>query len=140
MDNLIFKKIWQDEDLLELNIIGMCDYVKAHQDCYISKKDLEELANKIKKINDTCEKIYLEFGKKDGDYTPAFSLLIMPKNKNGHIKIEVDMEINDIETRTHRCMFFVNTELGMLEKFSEKMKRIKDFEIGKMICLNEINN
>ncbi len=140
MDNLIFKKIWQDEDLLELNIIGVCDYVKAHQDCYISKKDLEELANKIKKINDTCEKIYLEFGKKDGDYTPAFSLLIMPKNKNGHIKIEVDMEINDIETRTHRCMFFVNTELGMLEKFSEKMKRIKDFEIGKMICLNEINN
>ena len=140
MDNLIFKKIWQDEDLLELNIIGMCDYVKAHQDCYISKKDLEELANKIKKINDTCEKIYLEFGKKDGDYTPAFSLLIMPKNKNGHIKIEVDMEINDIETRTHRCMFFVNTELGVLEKFSEKMKRIKDFEIGKMICLNEINN
>lgn len=140
MDNLIFKKIWQDEDLLELNIIGMCDYVKAHQDCYISKKDLEELANKIKKINDTCEKIYLEFGKKDGDYTPAFSLLIMPKNKNGHIKIEVDMEINDIETRTHRCMFFVNTELGMLEKFSEKMKRIKDLEIGKMICLNEINN
>lgn len=140
MDNLIFKKIWQDEDLLELNIIGMCDYVKAHQDCYISKKDLEELANKIKKINDTCEKIYLEFGKKDVDYTPAFSLLIMPKNKNGHIKIEVDMEINDIETRTHRCMFFVNTELGMLEKFSEKMKRIKDFEIGKMICLNEINN
>ena len=140
MDNLIFKKIWQDGDLLELNIIGMCDYVKAHQDCNISKKDLEELANKIKKINDTCEKIYLEFGKKDGDYTPAFSLLIMPKNKNGHIKIEVDMEINDIETRTHRCMFFVNTELGMLEKFSEKMKRIKDFEIGKMICLNEINN
>lgn len=64
----------------------------------------------------------------------------MPKNKNGYIKIEVDMEINDIETRTHRCMLFVNTELGMLEKFREKMKRIKDFEIGKMICLNEINN
>lgn len=38
MDNLIFKKIWQDEGLLELNIIGMCDYVKARQDCYISKK------------------------------------------------------------------------------------------------------
>lgn len=140
MDNLILKKIWQDEDLLELNIIGMCDYVKAHQDCYISKKDLEKLANEIKKINDTSEKIYLEFGKKDGDYTPAFSLLIMPKNKNGHIKIEVDMEINDIETRTHRCMFFVNTELGMLERFGEKLKRIKDFEIGRMICLNESND
>ena len=137
MDNLIFKKIWQDDNLLELNIIGMCDYVKVQQDCYISKKDLEELANKIKKINDTSEKIYLEFGKKDGDYTPAFSLLIMPKNKNGHIKIEVDMEINDIETRTHRCMFFVNTELGLLEKFGEKMKKIKDFEVGKNIFLND---
>ena len=137
MDNLIFKKIWQDEDLLELNIIAMCDYVKIHQDCYISKKSLDDLANNIKKINDTSEKIYLEFGKKDGDYTPAFSLLIMPKNKNGHIKIEVDMEINDIETRTHRCMFFVNTELGMLERFGENMKKIKDFEVGESIFLNE---
>ena len=100
MDNLIFKKIWQDEDLLELNIIGMCDSVKAHQDCYISKKDLEELANKIAEIyikhsefNETSTNIlpapFEEFSIKEiQDLSKRIT--IMPSN-HGH---STDMLIN----------------------------------------------
>lgn len=35
----------------------------------------------------------MELGKKEGNYTPAFSMCMMPADMSGHVKIEVDIEI-----------------------------------------------
>lgn len=125
MDNIIFKKIWQDENLIELKISANSELISAHQNCYIQDKELKKIADKIhffaENYRETC---YLEFGKKEGNYTPAFSMRILPADLSGHVKIEVDMEIVDNETRSHRCCFYVKSELGLIEKLGISLKNL----------------
>lgn len=125
MDNIIFKKIWQDDNLIELKISANSDFVSAFQSCYIQDKKLEEIAEKIYNFagnyNESC---YVEFGKKDGNYTPAFSMFILPADMSGHVKIEVDIEIADNDTRSHRCCFYVNSELGLVEQLGMNLRQL----------------
>lgn len=135
MDNIIFKKIWQDGNLLELKIFANSEFATAYQNCYIEDKALREISDKIfgyiENYKITC---YLEFGKKEGDYTPAFSMSILPSDTFGHVKIEVDIEIADNDTRSHRCSFFINSELGLIEQLGKSLKKLvsdpKDTEIS----------
>ena len=43
---------------------------------------------------------------------------------HGHVKIEVDVEIADNETRSHRCCFFVNSELGLVEQLGKSLEKL----------------
>lgn len=136
MDNIIFKKLWQDGNLLELKISANSEFATAYQNCYIEDKALREISEKvigyIKNYNTTC---YLEFGKKEGDYTPAFSMSILPSDTSGHVKIEVDIEIADNDTRSHRCSFFVNSELGLIEQLGKSLKKLVSDPEGTEISL-----
>lgn len=125
MDNIIFKKIWQDENLIELKISAKSEFVSAYQSCYIQDKKLEEIAEEICNFVENCNvDCYLEFGKKEGNYTPAFSMHILPADKLGHVKIEVDIEIADNDTRSHRCCFYIKSELGLIEKLGMALKKL----------------
>ena len=125
MDNIIFEKVWQDESLIELKISASSEFVSAYQSCYIQDKKLEETAEKIYnfvgKYEESC---YLEFGKKEGNYTPAFSMCMKPADMSGHVKIEVDIEIADNDTRSHRCCFYVKSELGLIEQLGKNLKKL----------------
>ncbi len=104
MDNIVFEKVWQDDNLIELKISANSEFVSAYQNCYIEDKKLEKLSERICNfVEDYNENCYLEFGKKEGNYTPAFSMNILPADMLGHVKIEVDIEIEDNDTRAHRC-------------------------------------
>ena len=138
MDYLSLKKIWQDNELLELKISAGSEFVSAYQSCYIQDKALECIAERIAGYSrDDTEPCYLEFGKKEGACTPAFSMCILPADVSGHIKIEVDMEIDDNDTRAHRCCFYVNSELGLVEKLGSSLKRLIFGEIGERVSLTE---
>ena len=125
MDNIILKKIWQDEDLIELKISANSEFASAYQSCYIQQIKLEEIVEKIRNYVDHYnEACYLEFGQKDGNYTPAFSMYLLPANMSGHINIEVDIEIADNNMRNHRCVFYVKSELGLVEKLGMDLKKL----------------
>lgn len=125
MDNIIFEKIWHDDSLIELKISANSEFATAYQSCYIQDKKLEEIAQAIcvfiENYKDAC---YLEFGKKDGNYTPAFSMCMLPADISGHVKIEVDIEIADNNTRSHRCCFYVKSELGLIEQLGKALKKL----------------
>lgn len=124
-DNLIFEKIYQDDTLIELKISATSEYVSAYQNCYIQDTDLKDIAEKICNYVDNYRAVcYLEFGHKEGSYTPAFSMKLLPADVHGHVKIEVDVEIDDNDTRSHRCCFYVNSELGLVEQMGKTLKRI----------------
>ena len=137
MDNIRIEKKWQEDSLIELKILANSEFVTAYQDCYIQDCSLDEISKKIGRYilengNVSC---YLEFGYKEGNYTPAFSMKLLPKDSSGHVKIEVDMEINDNDLRAHRCCFYVNSELGLVEAFGCSLKRIITGEIGEEAVL-----
>lgn len=137
MDNIIMKKLWHEENCVELKIYAECEFVKAYQNCYIQDDMLVELAEKLldytKEYNKSC---YLEFGKKEGNYTPTFSMCLLPADMSGHVKIEVDIEIEDNSMRAHRCSFYVNSELGLVEQFGKGLKALAAKPIGEKVSLS----
>ena len=96
MDTIVFEKVWQDKELLELKISARSEFVTAYQKCYIQDTALEEIAEKIcDYMKDYKQSCYLEFGHKSGNYSPEFSMCLMAADNAGHVKIEVDIEIAD---------------------------------------------
>lgn len=136
MDNIIIEKIWQDSNVIELQLTAKSEYVQANQSCYVEDDAVIKIADKIdtymKNYDVEC---YLEFGNKTGNFTPAFSLLILPSETSGHIKVEVDIEIADNDKRAHRCCFYVNCELGQIERFGKSLRSIVTEEEGTVISL-----
>ncbi|MBN1045279.1 MULTISPECIES: hypothetical protein [unclassified Clostridium] len=136
MNNIIFEKVWQDSELIELKITAKSEFVTAYQNCYVQNDNLEEISEKICRYSQLYnEDCYVEFGKKRGDYTPAFSMKIMKPNTSGHLKIEVDVEIDDINNRSHRCCYYVESELGAIDKLGVKIKKLIADDVGCKVLL-----
>ena len=138
MDNILIEKIWHDKELMEIRIIAKTEFVNIYQECYIAESDFEKNIESIfQYIEEPKRECYTEYGNKKGNYTPAFSMLFLPIDVHGHIKIEMDIEIADNNTRTHRCLFYVNSEIGLLEQFAYRMKILIKAEDGYEIKLTE---
>lgn len=58
------------------------------------------------------------------------------KDKLGHINIEVDVEIDDNDSRKHRSCFFVRSELGCIERFGKELGKIDKKLLDDKISLN----
>jgi hypothetical protein len=135
MDNIKIEKNWEDSNVLELKVSAKTEYLSIYQLCYIQTTDLELIGKNIKgysfNFNNTC---YVEFGKLTGDFTPAFSLNFLPADTSGKVKIEVDMEIDDNDERKHRCCFYVESEIGLIEQFGNGL-----IQLASQAAIEEIN-
>ncbi|AJO73126.1 MULTISPECIES: hypothetical protein [Lactiplantibacillus] len=122
MSNLKILKNWGDNNLLELSVSAESEFVTIRQMCYVQDTDLKKIGEKIIAYSfDFTEETYVEFGKKKGDFTPAFSLRFLPTDNSGHVEIEIDMEIDDNPDRKHRCKFYIYSELGLIEQFGRSL-------------------
>ncbi|MBC1425452.1 hypothetical protein [Listeria seeligeri] len=122
MSNLMIAKNWEDNDLVEINVSAEAEFVKIHQLCYVQDIDLKQIGEKIVAYSfDSKEECYVEFGKKAGDFTPAFSLDFLKADNSGRVEIELDMEIDDNPDRKHRCKFYIYSELGLIEQFGRNI-------------------
>ena len=130
MDNLTFTKIWKaEEPYCELRVKGQSKYIKVYQDCYMTYKELNKTSKAIQEYCKTYNReLFFIFGELKGNYPPAFSMRILPAHKTGRLKIELDMEIDDNNERLHRCCFYIETELGLLEQFAKNILRIEHEE------------
>ena len=138
MDNIIISKLWQDDDLIELDVIAKSKYVTINQSCYVSIEDIIRNSELIEKyVKNSYNEMYIEFGNKKGNYTPAFSLKLFPMDSRGHLIIEADLEIDDNNTRCHRCIFFIEAELGSIEHFAKELSKIEHLSNDECICIYE---
>ena len=125
-NNIVLKKIWKEDDLIELEIIVENDNACLRQKCYIQSDSLVDIGNRIEKYSikgDT--NLYVVFGNKGKEFTPGFSLLLYNADKHGHLRIEVDIEVDD-GSRDHRCQIFIYSELGIIQQFGIKLKHLLD--------------
>jgi len=138
LDNIIIEKVWEDINGLEIKIKGISEFIEVYQYCYLMPKQIEKLSNEIKKfIMEPSVSILMKFGSLTGITTPAFMLEILPVNTRGHLKIELNLEIDDNDIRSHRASFYVNTELGLLETFGKRLNKIINGPVGTSIMLIE---
>lgn len=136
MDNIIIKKIWEDEGLIELRITAISEYVTAYQDCYIDVEKLSDISTEIcsysYNYNENCK---VQFGEESEEYTPSFSMTILKADMNGRVKIEVNIYVDDSENN-HMCCYYIKSELGCLQRFGEELKKLASVSIDDSIQLN----
>lgn len=136
MDNLSIEKVWHDEELIEIKVSAHSEFIDVYQNCYISESDLKMNIDTMLQYTKNCdEKYYIEFGEKEGNYSPAFSMCIFPIDEHGHMKIEMDMEIADNNSRCHRCMFYIDSEIGLLDQYVDKLKKLVEENEGYSVHL-----
>ena len=133
MNNLIMEKVWEDGKLIELKIEGVSEYATAYQNCYVQDARIKEAGNMINEfITSSKESCYIEFGSKEGNYTPAFSMKLIRPEISGKLKIEVDIEIADNDSRCHRCVFYIDSELGAMERFAKGLYSLSSGAVDKV--------
>lgn len=138
MDNIIIEKKWSDEGIIEIKINAETEYINVWQECYVSEScwenNTERIIAYLKNPQGEC---YVVYGNMSGNYTPAFSMFFSSIDVRGHIRIEMDIEINDNNVRAHRCSFYIITEMGLLENFAQKMLKLLKADVGFRIMLDE---
>ena len=137
MDNILVKKIYEDNEIIEIEVVANNDYVVIRQSSYVSEEMLDDISKKIinysKSLANNC---YIEIGNKDGKCAPAFSIEFMKPDVRGHILIEMDMEICDNDDRRHRCKFYVKSELGLVGSFAVNLMSLIKCRIDDAISMN----
>lgn len=135
MENIIFEKYMHDFDLIGLNVFVESTYVNIKQYCYVDRFQLEEASDKLMEFINNPRKCYIEFGNKTGDCTPAFSMEIEQSDSLGHVRIELDLEVDDNTERKHRCQLYIYSNMGEIEQFGEKIKDLVTSDIYTKISL-----
>ena len=140
MDNIIIEKIWNDSDisntgLFEVKLTCITEYIIINENVYMNDSLVKEFANIIEEYIANNKETRLGIPIKEG-HTPGFEMKILPFDKHGHILIEIIMEIDDNDKKLHSAIFYIKTEIGLLEKFRLKLNKLLNLEIGEKISLN----
>lgn len=137
-DNVVFSKIWQDDDVIELEVVCSSSVAIITSRIYVSGTLIDELIFQIKQFLDGNNEEGLWANEDRGnDSTACLSLRFLKKDKLGHIVIEVFAELDDGGDYTeHNCCFYVSTEYGLLMSFCEGLVQLNKKPIGYEIQLN----
>lgn len=138
MNNIIFKKIWEDELCFLLRVDTISDYASISSNIYASETTIKKIQQKI--LNFVCNNkersCKVNLGALGEDYTPAIELLLT-KDRCGHVLIDTIFQLDDGAVPKHQCCFFIKTELGLLEKFAKKITGLHDAPLQTAIMLWE---
>ena len=138
-DYIKIQKIWYDNELIQINVVCSSKVITATTDIYVADDLIDDLIYQIKRfLNGEVAESYWANEEK-GDYSTAcVSFRFLHKDKLGHILIEVYMELDDGgKYSDHNCCFYLNTEIGLLESFCERLSRLKQKASNVSLILND---
>ena len=137
-DNIIFEKIWEDDDLIALKVVCSSSVATITSKIYVTDPLIDELIGQIKQFLDgTSEEGIWENESRGNESTACLALRFFRKDRLGHIVIEVFAELDDGGDYTkHNCCFFVHTEYGLLMNFCRRLVKLKKNPAGYEMQLN----
>ena len=122
-DNITLRKIWQDDDVIELTVVCSSPIITATSEIYVSDSLIDELIWANEERGDAS--------------TACVSFRFFREDALGHIAIEVFAELDDGgDYSKHNCCFFVRTEYGLLMNFCDHLDQLKNGSVGCEIRLN----
>ena len=140
-DNIIIEKIGDDYNFFEAKIQCSSEIITATNKVYIANDRLDLLQNELTKfLNDRkTVNTYWESGEKGNETTACTSFLFSKLDTQGHIRIEVFMELDDGgKYSVHNCCFYLNTEIGLLTTFCQRLHQLKQKPTGfKLLLYND---
>lgn len=138
-DYIILEKLWWDNEVIELKIVCSSALITATSKIYVTEYLIDDLIYQIKQFvnGKVIESVWTNEEKGDNS-TACVSLRFLHKDKLGHILIEVFMELDDGGNYSrHNCCFYINTEIGLLTTFCEKLPQLKQKSSGIIFSLND---
>lgn len=136
MDNIIITKIWSDTDFFEAEIKFLSEYLTVTQPFYLQEYMINNAVNELSALCGLDKpEIDLNSGEPDSKDLPALSMHISA-DKTGHVKADVTVSITDGSDPVHKCSFFINSEIGLIDAFIEKLKKLSAMAVGCSIYLN----
>ena len=138
-DYLKIEKTWQAQSYFQVKITCSSEIITVANRIYSSNECIDDLYNQLKNfLTGKAKESLWENGTKGNASTACVSLRFLRKDKLGHILIEVFMELDDGgDYSSHNCCFYINTEIGLLTRFCEKLPLIKQEQIGVKVTLND---
>ena len=138
-DYISMEKIWQDVFCYQVKITCASCCAVATNDFYTSDDNIDALFHGLNDfMKGKTNEFLWENGEKGDRSTACITLKFAHKDKLGHVLIETYMELDDGGSySSHNCCFYLNTELGLLEKFCKRLPTIKQKSLGIKVVLND---
>lgn len=129
-DCLLFRKVWQDVDLLELFVQISSKNASISCNYYTSTAKIRDLINGLSVFVEKYKDCYCwSSGDDENMAAPSFSLRFIPKDNRGHVLIEVKADVDD-GADDHKCCFLMHSELGLLITFNSNLANICNGPVG----------
>lgn len=137
-DNITLEVVWRDTGFFQATVFCASENVSVKNNIYITDDGLDDLVNGIQLfLSEKKPEFFWESCDRGDKSSASVSFCFMRKDGRGHILIEVYLELDDGGKHSrHNCCFFVNTELGLLEQFREKLIALKQLPLGAKVSLN----
>ena len=137
-DYIRMQNIWQDDEITELNVVCSSEVITASAKIYVSDSIIDDLIYQIKQfLNGNAIESFWANEELGDNSTACVSLHFLHKDKLGHLLVEVYMELDDGgKLSTHNCCFYINTEVGLLTEFCERLPRLKKGSLDATVVLN----
>ena len=144
MDNIVFKKIWNDSGeidsnsnfLFEVKLTCANENISVSEIYYMWNERAKKIAEAIKKVTKNQMEQIIDFTEKKENTIIGYSLKILPPDAHGHILIFVEIGMGNDCKKEHYSKFIVETELGLLEQFGNKIEKLAELDLDEEIALN----
>ncbi|QDZ88064.1 hypothetical protein [Priestia megaterium] len=119
------KKVWEDESLLELNMIVTSHYCKVNIHFYTTIEDLKELKDNLTLFSNLKRKEYQWIQGEDNESAAQYvQVRFFHFNNQGHIGVEFVLDNKlDIPDKI-RVNFYLITELNQIDDFVYKLEEL----------------
>ena len=128
MDNLSIFRIWNDsnpnDDMCEISIHGVNEYVSMIINCYTNDCALALFASKLiefpKSRNDS---VLLEFSVRNKKSISFCSIEFSLNDNRGHVNIKIIMDTNASKImNNYTGEFIISSEIGLVNKFGKSLQ------------------
>ena len=136
---LEISKTWQDsvQPFFSIRVKAISPFAEVvHDGSYTSLKSFQDNMHLLHDCMDnypseTCVMLTML------GHHPGVVIRLIPRDTLGHMYIEVDLSIMDIDDGSHRAKFFVESELGQIERFFKRLGDLPNKDIGHSVKLHE---
>ncbi len=135
-DNIIFTRIWEDDDFFEANIRFTTNTITVCCDLYLDDLSVNELSDGINGFVVDGKKAFTwNVRKFDSVDSPRLTIEFAEQDRHGRVVLRVDLKNEEGVTAT----FGIHTELGLLHSFANRIHRLKTASVGQRIALMELD-
>ena len=137
-DYISIKKIWQDDEFYQVQMLFENDLLKVSTKVYVCDDHIRLLQKGINSILENEKKTFSwKTGERGNESTPCVEFHIFQEDNRGHFVIEVFLELDDGgDLNTHNCCFYIQTEYGLLQQFSSDLDQLKETVLGQDVLLS----